>query len=74
MAQQGVEKWEIISHQLNLSSNQLFSNLFSKTYFHEIFAKNAWERIPVISTLWHNAQCKNEKSTLTEIFFVKSTI
>ena len=37
----------------NISSNQLFSTLHIKTvtYFHEIFAKNAWERIPVISTV-----------------------
>ena len=26
-----VEKQEILSHQKNISSNQLFSNLFSKT-------------------------------------------
>ena len=44
----GVEKQEILSHQKNISSNQLFSNLFSKT----VTAKSAWEIILVISTLW----------------------
>ena len=34
----------------NISSNQLYSNLFINRYFHEIFAKNAWKRISVIST------------------------
>ena len=36
-----VEKREIPSHQKNISSNQLFSNLI----------KNAWEKIRIISTL-----------------------
>ena len=49
-----VEYREILSPQNNISSTQLFSSLFSKrfTYFHVIFAKNAWERISVIFTLW----------------------
>ena len=34
-----VEKWNINSHQKNISSNQ-FS---SKRYFHEIFATIVWE-------------------------------
>ena len=42
-----VEKRKILSHQKNISSNQLFSNLFINRYFPEIFAKNAWERIQV---------------------------
>ena len=46
-----VEKRKIYTHWRNISSNQLFSNFFWR-YFHGIFAKNAWERIPVISTLW----------------------
>ena len=61
-----------------ISSNQLFSNLFSKTgvnrYFHEIFAKNAQERIPVISTVCQGYSCtvwKNDKFTATQIIFVK---
>ena len=42
-----VKKRGILSHQKNISSNQ-----FSKTNtFTKIFAKNAWERIPVFSTL-----------------------
>ena len=35
----------------NISSNQLFNNLKNR-YFHRIFVKNAWERIPIISNLW----------------------
>ena len=30
------------THRKNISSNHLFSNLFSK-YYHEIFAKEEWE-------------------------------
>ena len=42
-------------------------------YFHEIFAKNVWERISAISTLCARKVWKNEKLSLTEKYFVKST-
>ena len=66
-----VEKQEIISRQKNISSNQLFSN------FHGSFAKNAWEGIPVISTLcvaqWRfDSVGKNLKFTLTLKIVVKT--
>ena len=41
----------IISHLKNISSNQLFSNLFSKTVTFTKFLPKMRERIPVISTL-----------------------
>ena len=34
-----VEITEIYSNQIEISSNQIFSNFFAKCYFHEIFAK-----------------------------------
>ena len=51
----------------NISSNQLFRTylLISKNrYFHEIFAKTAWENIPVISTLC----CGNHSIFLSQLF------
>ena len=45
-----VEKREILSHLRNISSNQLFSNLFSKTVTFMKFLPKLRERIPVIST------------------------
>ena len=38
-----VEKWEIYSHRKNISSNQLFSNFFSKNVAFTNFNKIVWE-------------------------------
>ena len=45
-----VEIFEIYSYlPKNISSNQLFNNLFSKTViFTKFFSKNSWERIPPV--------------------------
>ena len=44
-----VEITEIYSNQIEISSNQIFSNFFAKCYFHEIFAK---KRVTQWSVLW----------------------
>ena len=54
-------KREILSHQKNISSNQLFGK---NRYFHEIFTKNAWERILVISTLCTVWKLRNFTATI----------
>ena len=47
-----VEKWKIYSHWKKISSNQLFSNFFSKTVtFTRFSPKIVWEWISVKSTL-----------------------
>ena len=40
----GVEKWEILSHWKKISSNQLFSNFFSKTIVFTKFLRKKCER------------------------------
>ena len=47
-----VEKWGILSHRKNISWNQLFSNLFSKTVAFTKFLSKKCERNLKISTLW----------------------
>ena len=49
------KKRKILSHHQKIfrQNNSLVTCLVNR-YFHEIFAKNPWERIPVISTLWHH--------------------
>ena len=46
-----VEKWKIYSHQIKISSNQLFSTFFSKTITLTKYLPKKWEWISVISTL-----------------------
>ena len=62
-----VEIW-FYSHQKNISSNQLFSNLFSKTVTFTKFLPKMHERIPVISTLcilsFHTVWVRFDFSTL----------
>ena len=57
-----MEKQEIISHQKNISWNQLWVTSLVRRCFHEIFIKKVRGRISVISTLW----CDNY--VCTEIF------
>ena len=47
--------WKIdkLTHQRNISSNQPFSNLFSKTVTFTKFLPKMRERIPIISAVWH---------------------
>ena len=64
-----VEKRKILSHQKSISSNQLLCKLFSKNrYFHEIFAKNACEKISLIFTLW----CGNCENLLTSLCYLNN--
>ena len=61
-------KREILSHRNLFSSNQLFSNFFSKTIdFTKCLRKKVWDRISAISTLYfpHWAVWKSQKFTLT---------
>ena len=73
-----VEKREVLSHQRYISANQLFRSLVTylvNHYFDEIFAKNTWERISVISTLcvYNFLRILREiKINLVGTYFVKS--
>ena len=71
-----VERQEILSHWKKISSNQLFSYLFSKPLFLRNFCEKMWERISEISTLC-SAHCGNYGNLLSRSFgknFVKVTV
>ena len=55
------------AHRKNISSNQLFSNFFSKNvvFIHELFANKVWEWISVISTVCGRGLWKLRKFTRT---------
>ena len=80
-----VEKREILPHSKLFSSNQLFSNFFSKTItFTKFLRKNVWEKISAISTLHtvlatkqkspENKDLQNAKFTLIFNFHLSNTL
>ena len=69
-----VEKWEILSHWKFFSSNQLFSNFFSKTIAFTKFLRKKCER--EFLQFPHCAQYvwKDKKLLSPKKYFVKSTL